>query len=108
MAKKPTTITANKLEILRFPSMEDIFEGNIIEPDIGRKELIDQVGWQKGDYDRIKWPNEIWTASRGISKTGPEKESGRNRRIRCLLSPSSGGLDRQRHLHAALSTASRD
>lgn len=70
MTDKPKIIMANKLEILKFSSLDGIFEGNIIEPDIGGKELIDKVGWQKGGHSLKKWPEEIQTASRGISKTG--------------------------------------
>ncbi len=69
MTDKPKIIMANKLEILKFSSLDGIFEGNIIEPDIGGKELIDKVGWKKGEYGMNKWPEQIWTASRGISKT---------------------------------------
>lgn len=69
MTDKPKIIMANKLEILKFSSLDGIFEGNIIEPDIGGKELIDNVCWKKGGHSINDWPEKIWTASRGNSKT---------------------------------------
>ncbi|MFA5174549.1 MAG: hypothetical protein WC438_05200 [Candidatus Pacearchaeota archaeon] len=63
-------IKANKIELIKIPCLEDLWVGNILELDIGTPEYIQKVDRQKGDFDYKKWPDGIWTASRGISKTG--------------------------------------
>jgi len=65
---KPKVIQAYKTEIIKINNLKDLWQGNILEIDHGKKELIVDIKGMGVEHD--KWPTSIYTVSRSCSKTG--------------------------------------